>query len=158
LCELRAGDQVPADGTVTESRGLEIDESLLTGESDPEEKDAGREVLSGSIAVAGSGRFVVERVGADSYARQLAIEARRFTLVRSELMDGINTILRYVQWLLIPTALVLAVSQYSHDHDAHQAIAGTVAGVVAMVPEGLVLLTSLAFALAAVALARRQVL
>jgi cation-transporting ATPase E len=131
---------------------------LLTGESDPEEKIEGAEVLSGSIAVAGSGRFVAERVGNDAYARRLATEARRFTLVKSELMDGINTILRYVQWLLIPTGIVLAISQYSHDHDLHQSIAGTVAGVVAMVPEGLVLLTSIAFALAALTLARRRVL
>jgi cation-transporting ATPase E len=158
LCELRAGDQVPADGVLQDAHGLEIDESLLTGESDPEQKSAGDEVLSGSIAVAGSGRFQATRVGADSYARQLATEARRFTLVRSELMDGINTILRYVQWALIPTSILLAISQFSQHHGWHDAIAGTVAGVVAMVPEGLVLLTSLAFGLAAVTLARRQVL
>ena len=158
LCELRAGDQVPADGVVQDAQGLEIDESLLTGESDPEEKRNGDEVLSGSIAVAGSGRFQATRVGADSYARKLATEARRFTLVRSELMDGINTILRYVQWALIPTAILLALSQFSQHSGWHDAIAGTVAGVVAMVPEGLVLLTSLAFGLAAVTLARRQVL
>jgi cation-transporting P-type ATPase E len=158
LCELRAGDQVPADGVLQDAQGLEIDESLLTGESDPEEKAVGDEVLSGSIAVAGSGRFQATRVGADSYARKLATEARRFTLVRSELMDGINTILRYVQWALIPTAMLLAISQFSQNHGWHDAIAGTVAGVVAMVPEGLVLLTSLAFGLAAVTLARRQVL
>ncbi|HET9729359.1 MAG TPA: HAD-IC family P-type ATPase, partial [Acidimicrobiia bacterium] len=158
LCELRAGDQVPADGELRESDGLEIDESLLTGESDPVTKQLGDDVLSGSIAVAGAGRFVATKVGADSYARKLATEARRFALVRSELMDGINTILRYVQWALLPTAALVAISQFHLRHDFHHAVAGMVAGVVAMIPEGLVLLTSIAFAVAAVTLARRRVL
>jgi cation-transporting ATPase E len=158
LCEVRAGDQLPADGVLQDANGLEVDESLLTGESDPDEKRAGDEVLSGSIVVAGSGRFVATHVGADAYARKLATEARRFQLVHSELVDGINTILKYVQWLLIPTAALLAFSQFSQHHGFHQSIAATVAGVVAMVPEGLVLLTSIAFGLAAVTLARRRVL
>ena len=92
--------------------GLELDESMLTGESDPVAKDEGDEVLSGSIVVAGRGRFQVTRVGADAYARRLATEARRFTLTRSELIDGINQILRYVQWAMVPTAILLAFSQF----------------------------------------------
>jgi len=158
LCDLRAGDQVPADGVLTTVTGLELDESMLTGESDPVLKHPGDEVLSGSIVVAGSGRFQATRVGADAYARRLAIEARRFSLVRSELMDGINTILRYVQWALIPAAALLAISQFTTNHSFHETVSGTVAGIVAMVPEGLVLLTSLAFAVAAVRLARDHVL
>jgi cation-transporting ATPase E len=158
LCDLRAGDQVPADGNVCKADGLEIDESMLTGESDPVSKNEGDEVLSGSIVVAGSGCMQTTRVGPDAYARRLAREARRFELVRSELMDGINTILRYVQWALFPTALLLAFSQFHVQPTTKEAIAGVVAGVVAMIPEGLVLLTSLAFAVAAVTLARRQVL
>src|SRR4029077_14379274 len=145
-------------GTIVASDGIEVDESLLTGESDPVNKTAGEEVLSGSIVVAGSGRFVATRVGPDAYARRLAAEARRFTLVHSELMDGINTILRYVQWAIIPTALLLALSQFTVHDSFRESVAGVVAGIVAMVPEGLVLLTSLAFAVAAVTLARRQVL
>ncbi len=158
LCELRAGDQVPADGILCRVEGLELDESLLTGESDPRPKGPGDEVLSGSIAVAGSGCFEATRVGADAYARRLATEARRFALTRSELMDGIDRILRYVQWALLPTAVLLAFSQFRVQDSTRAAIAGVVAGVVAMVPEGLVLLTSLAFGVAALALARRQVL
>ena len=158
LCDLRAGDQVPADGVLLSVEGLELDESLLTGESDPVAKGEGDEVLSGSIAVAGRGRFQATRVGSDAYARRLATEARRFTLTRSELMDGINQILRYVQWALGPTAVLLAFSQFHVQHNNRAAIAGVVAGVVAMVPEGLVLLTNLAFGVAAVTLARRQVL
>ena len=119
---------------------------------------AGDEVLSGSIVVAGAGRFQATRVGADAYARRLATEARRFSLVRSELMDGINLILRYVTWAIVPTAALLALSQFRAHEGWREAMSGVVAGVVAMVPEGLVLLTSLAFAVAAVTLARRQVL
>jgi cation-transporting ATPase E len=158
LLELRTGDQVVADGVVRASNGLEIDESLVTGESEPIGKDTGDELLSGSIVVAGSGRFQATRVGADSYARRLATEARRFTLTRSELVDGTNRILRYVQWALVPTAALLAISQFSALDEFRAAVAGAIAGVVAMIPEGLVLLTSLAFAVAAVTLAGRRVL
>ena len=115
-------------------------------------------MLSGSIVVAGSGRFQTTRVGADAYARRLASEARRFTLVRSELAEGINTILRFVTYALVPTAALLAYSQLRAHSGWREAVSGVVAGVVAMVPEGLVLLTSLAFAVAAMSLARRKVL
>jgi len=159
LLEIRAGDQIPADGVVRASEGLELDESLLTGEADPVDKPVDGDVLSGSIVVAGRGQIQTTAVGADAYARRLATEARRFTLVRSEIQAGINRILIYVTWALVPTAAVLALSQFAAEHESwREAVAGTVAGVVAMVPEGLVLLTSLAFAIAAVSLARRQVL
>ncbi|MDQ1456165.1 MAG: cation-transporting P-type ATPase [Actinomycetota bacterium] len=158
LCDLVGGDQVPADGVLRAGDGLEVDESLLTGESDPVAKELGAEVLSGSIVVAGRGRFQATHVGPDAYARRLATEARRFTLTRSELVDGVNQILRYVQWALLPTAVLLAFSQFRVQDSNRAAIAGVVAGVVAMVPEGLVLLTSLAFGVAAVTLARRHVL
>ncbi len=158
LLELRAGDQVVADGIVRTSDGLEIDESLLTGESEPVGKDEDGEVLSGSIVVAGSGVFQATRVGADAYARRLATEARRFTLARSELVEGTNRILQLVQWAIVPTALLLAFSQFKAYHGARRAVAGVIAGIVAMIPEGLVLLTSLAFAVAAITLARKRVL
>ena len=157
LLELRPGDQVPCDGVVHTVDGLEVDESLLTGESDPLDKGPGDEVLAGSFVVAGSGRFQATRVGADSYARKLTAEARRFQLTSSELMDGINTILRIVTWVLIPVSALLLWSQ-SRDHELDTALRFTVAGVVAMVPEGLVLLTSIAFMVAALSLARRRVL
>jgi cation-transporting ATPase E len=158
LLQLRTGDQVPADGTVHGSDGLELDESLLTGESDPVAKEPDDEVLSGSFVVAGAGTVQATRVGADAYARKLAAEARRFSLVRSELMDAINLILKWVTWAIFPTAAILALSQFNNDHGWREAASGTVAGVVGMVPEGLVLLTSIAFAVAAVTLARRNVL
>ena len=157
LLELRTGDQVPADGEVRTAAGLEIDESLLTGEADPVDKAPADEVLSGSFVVAGSGRVQATRVGADAYARKLAAEARRFTLVRSELVEGINTLLRYIQYALLPVSALLLWRQLGNN-DVEGALVGVVAGVVGMVPEGLVLLTSLAFGIAAVTLARRNVL
>ena len=157
LCELRTGDQVPADGVVRRADGLEIDESLLTGESDPIEKPPGSQVLSGSIVVAGAGAFQATAVGPDAYARKLAAEARQFQLVRSELMEGINFLLRLIQYALFPVSALLLWQQLQTDQ-VSGALTSTVAGVVGMVPEGLVLLTSLAFGIAAVTLARRRVL
>jgi len=157
LLELRTGDQVPADGVVQATSGLEIDESLLTGESDPVDKTPGAEVLSGSFVVAGSGAVQVTRVGAEAYARKLALEARRFTLTRSELMDGINLILRIVQYALFPVSGLL-LWRFLGSRDIDKAMTDVVAGVIGMVPEGLVLLTSVAFGIAAVTLARRNVL
>src|SRR5581483_1599695 len=90
LLQLSSGDQVVADGVITEAQGLQVDESLLTGEVDPVDKHPGDTVLSGSFAVAGTGRFQATAVGADAYARRLTAEARQFTVVSSDLRDGIN--------------------------------------------------------------------
>jgi cation-transporting ATPase E len=157
LVELQTGDQVPADGRVQVSDGLELDESLLTGESDPVLKRSGDQALSGAIVVAGNGRFQATAVGPDAYARKLAAEARRFTLTQSELVDGINRILRFVTWLLVVVVPLLFWRELQ-DQDLSHAITGAVSGVVGMVPQGLVLLTSISFGLAAVTLARRRVL
>jgi cation-transporting P-type ATPase E len=158
LVVLRSGDQVVADGVVRTATGMEIDESLLTGESEPLEKRPGDRLLSGSFVVAGAGAYRTTAVGADAYARKLATEARRFAPARSELMDGINRLLRYVTWALGPVAALLIVSQFRANSDLAGAVSGAVAGVVGMVPQGLVLLTSIAFGVAAVTLARRNVL
>ncbi len=158
ILELRSGDQVCADGVVTTSDGLELDESLLTGESDPIEKGAGDDVLSGSIVMAGNGRFQATKVGLDAYALQVTSEARRFSLVRSELQDGTNRILVYVTWAIVPCTALLLWSQLRGPGTYHTQLVRVVAGVVALVPEGLVLLTSLAFLIAARVLARRRVL
>jgi cation-transporting P-type ATPase E len=159
LVDLRAGDQLVADGVVRESASLQADESLLTGESEPVDKRAGDRLLSGSFVVAGSGGYQATGVGAEAYARKLAAQARRFTLVRSELMAGINQILRYVTWAIPPVAVLLVVSQLRTTHQtAREGATSTVAALVGMVPQGLVLLTSIAFGAAAVTLARRRVL
>ena len=160
LLELRTGDQVCADGVVTNGTGFEVDESLLTGESEPVAKRAGDHVLSGSIVVSGTARFQATGVGAEAYATALAIEARRFALVRSELVTGINTLLRWISVTMLVVGPLLLWSQFrsTDNHGWQDALTGTVAALVGMVPEGLVLLTSLAFVIAAVTLARRQTL
>jgi cation-transporting ATPase E len=158
VLELQPGDQVVVDGEVLAALGLELDESLLSGESEPVGKSPGDEVLSGSFVAAGSGWYRATRVGRDAYATQLAEEARRFTLTRSELRSGIDRILQIVTWLIVPTAGLLVISQLRSDASVRDALRGSVAGTVAMVPEGLVLLTSIAFAVGVVRLARRRVL
>ncbi|MBV6702797.1 HAD-IC family P-type ATPase, partial [Kitasatospora aureofaciens] len=156
---LGIGDKVIVDGEVTEADGLEIDESLLTGEPDPVLKQPGAQVMSGSFVVAGAGAFTATRVGREAYAAQLAEEASRFTLVKSELRSGINSILRFITYLLIPTALGLIISQLAVEgRDWREAVRRMVAGIVPMVPEGLVLLTSVAFAIGVIRLGRKQCL
>src|SRR5215471_14125897 len=158
LVDLRSGDQLVADGVVRASAGLEADESLLTGESEPVDKYPGDRLLSGSFVVAGGGGYQATEVGAGAYARRLAAEARRFGLVRSELVDGINRILKYVTWVIVPLAVLLLVSQLHARVTVRDALTGTVAALVGVVPQGLVLLTSVAFGVAAITLARRSVL
>jgi cation-transporting P-type ATPase E len=158
VIELAPGAQVVVDGEVLRSEGLEIDESLLTGEADPVRKAPGDRMLSGSFVGAGSGLMVATAIGADGYAAKLASEARRFTLTRSELRSGVDRILRWVTFAIVPTAALLFVSQLRHHEDWRRAVSGAVAGTVAMVPEGLVLLMSVAFAFAVLRLAKRDVL
>jgi cation-transporting ATPase E len=158
LVEVGPGDQFVADGVVEVAQGLEVDESLLTGESEPVAQPAGAEVRSGSFAVAGARWSRGTRVGAEVYARRIADEARAFRLVRSELRAGIDRILRYVTWAIVPAGGLLVASQVAHHHTPADAVRGSVAGIGSMVPEGLVLLTSTAFAAGAVRLGRRRVL
>ncbi|WP_031509400.1 HAD-IC family P-type ATPase [Streptomyces megasporus] len=159
LVELGPGDKVVVDGTVAESEGLEVDESLLTGEADPVHKRPGDTVMSGSFVVAGSGSFTTTKVGREAYAAQLAEEASRFTLVHSELRSGISQILKYITWMIVPAAIGLVLSQMLvEDNDPDEAIRRMVGGIVPMVPEGLVLLTSIAFAIGVIRLGRKQCL
>jgi len=101
VLELRPGDQVVVDGAVLAADGLEVDESLLSGESQPITKEPGAEVLSGSFVAAGTGRYRATKVGRASYAASLAEQAKRFTLVRSELRTGINGIIALVSWPIV---------------------------------------------------------
>ncbi len=158
VMELAPGDQVVVDGDVLSGVGLEIDESLLTGEADPVDKATGDPVLSGSFVSAGSGHYVATRIGADSYAASLAEEARRFKLADSELRSGVNTILRWLTAIIPPAAGLLALRLLITEDLWEEALRGTVAAAVAMVPDGLVLLTSLSFIVGVIALARRQAL
>ncbi|MFE0532583.1 cation-translocating P-type ATPase [Streptomyces nigra] len=159
LVEIGPGDKAVVDGVCVEADGLEIDESLLTGEADPVVKRPGDPVLSGSFVVAGGGAFQATKVGREAYAAQLAEEASRFTLVHSELRSGISTILKYVTWMMVPAAIGLIITQlFVKENDLDDSIARTVGGIVPMVPEGLVLLTSVAFAIGVIRLGRQQCL
>ena len=167
VVRLSSGQQVPADGEVITSEGLEIDESILTGESRPVRPERGEQVMSGTTVTAGTGLFRTTAVGGDAYAHRLAREARRYSLVVSELQAGTNRVLHWISWVIVPVALVLVWSQlrlsgsiaeaWSSGAWRHAVVAG-IAGVVSMVPQGLVLLTSVNFATASLALARRNVL
>jgi cation-transporting ATPase E len=158
LVEARAGDQVHVDGEVREAAGLEVSEALLTGEATPLTKRAGDQVLSGSFVVAGRGSYEATRVGEACYARRLAAEARRFQLVRSELVAGINRILGLITWALPPLAILLVVSQLRAHPLLGDAVRASVAGIVTLVPEGLFLLTSVSMAVAVIRLGRRRIL
>ncbi len=155
---LTLGDQIAVDAEVLEGSAIEVDESLLTGEAEPVSKTSGDPVLSGSFVVAGSAVVRATAVGANSYAFRLSSEARQFSLVTSELRSGINKVIKLVSWLMIPTAVLLVSSQFAAHDGFIAAVQASVAGLVAMVPEGLVLLTSIAFAVGATQLAGRKVL
>lgn len=167
LLVLRAGDQIPADARLVAAHGLEVDESMLTGESRPIQKGADTEVLSGSLVVAGEGTARVSRVGEDAYANAFAAEARRFSLVSSELRTAIDKVLRWVGWGIGPVALLLLNAQLAllggwatawENGTWTEAAVDTIAAVTAMIPLGLVLMTSIAFAVGAARLARKEVL
>ncbi|MCL2787108.1 MAG: HAD-IC family P-type ATPase [Micrococcales bacterium] len=156
---LELGDQVVADGEVVDSSELEIDESLLTGESDPVVKKQGDTVLSGSIVVAGAGAAQVTAVGEASYAAKVATHAKRFQRAHSELLASTNTVLKWISWMLAIVGPVLVWGQLRLDTGQWRvAVIHATAAIVGMIPEGLVLLTSMAFMLATMTLARREVL
>jgi cation-transporting ATPase E len=158
VIELGPGDQVVVDGEILAADGLEVDESLLTGESDPVVKTPGTTVLSGSFVSSGSGVYRATKVGREAYAAQLEEEASRFTLVNSELRNGINTILKVITWLLVPAGILSVYNQLSGRQALPDALRGMVAALVPMVPEGLVLMTTIAFAVGVVRLGRRSCL
>ncbi|NUR73912.1 MAG: HAD-IC family P-type ATPase [Hamadaea sp.] len=155
---LATGEKAPVDGEVVDSDHLEIDESLLTGESDPVDKAAGDRVLSGSFAVAGAGAFRATKVGDDAYAAKIASDAGRFSLAHSELYRGINRFLGLLTWVIIPVGALLVIAQFTRGSNVSEAVIGSVAGVVPMIPEGLVLMTSVAFAVGVIRLGRKRCL
>jgi cation-transporting ATPase E len=164
---LRAGDQVLADAVVLTSSSLEVDESLLTGESDAIAKTEKDVVLSGSSVIAGSAMVRTIRVGAESYSTAITLEARRFSLVSSELRNSLARIIKWITWALIPLMLIAFNGQMQAvggwqkafaDGDWVHAAVASIASIISMIPQGLVLITSITFALAAVKLARQQVL
>lgn len=159
LIALRTGDQIVVDGEIEQSQGLEIDESLLTGEADPVDKQIGDPAMSGSFVVAGSGYMRATKVGRDSFAAGLTEAAKQFHTTNSELREALNKFIKYVSYFLIPVGVALFLSQlFRAELPLDEAIRGTIIGVVTMVPEGLVLLTSIAMAVAVINLGRKRVL
>jgi len=159
IIEIGPGDQIVVDGEIVEEANLEVDESLLTGEADPIAKDPGDQVMSGSFVVAGTGAYRATKVGREAYAARLAEEASKFTLVNSELRSGINKILQFITYLLIPAGLLIIYTQlFTTDAGWRESVLRMVGALVPMVPEGLVLMTSIAFAVGVIRLGRRQCL
>ncbi len=159
IVELGPGDQLIVDGTLIESSGLEIDESLLTGEAEAIDKELGAPLLSGSFVVSGSGAYRATAVGRDSYSARLVDDAKKFVLTRSELRAGIDRILGLVTLLIVPAgALIIYTQLFASGQELRPALVGTVAALAPMVPEGLVLMTSIAFALGVVRLGRMNCL
>ncbi|WP_145943732.1 HAD-IC family P-type ATPase [Corynebacterium glyciniphilum] len=161
LIVLRSGDEIVVDGTlvVTADSGFTVDESQLTGEADAVHKETGDEVLSGSFVTGGTAVFRAEKVGDEAYAARLAAEASEFSLTDSVLMSGINSILRVITWLLIPTgALTIWTQLVRSGTDVRESILSMAAAIVPMVPEGLVLMTSIAFAAGVIRLGQYKAL
>ena len=158
LVRIAPGDQIVADGTLAEAATLRVDEAILTGEAEPVARSAGDDVRSGSFAVEGVGAYVVSAVGADSYAAQLTGEARSFRHPRSPLERALNRLLFALVAVLVPLGVVLGYALWHRHAALHTAVPTSVAAVVTLVPEGLILLASLTYAVAALRMARRGAL
>jgi cation-transporting ATPase E len=158
LVRAEAGDQVVADGVVAASEGLELDESILSGESAPVVRGVGERLRSGSFVAEGAGAYVVEAVGAASYAERIAGEARAFRHPRSPLERALNRLLLVLVAVMVPLGILLVTVLSVRHKPTHEAVSTAVAGVLALVPEGLLLLSGLTMAVAALRMARRGVL
>jgi cation-transporting ATPase E len=153
-----AGDQLIADGEMIASRGMTLDESMLTGEADGIRKEPGDRVLSGSFCISGSGHYVVDAVREQSYAGRLAGEAKTFRHPPSPLQEEVNRVILACTYVMLPLAAILLITLKLRSTDIHEAAQTATAGLVTLIPEGMVLLMSVTFAVAAVRLARRDTL
>jgi cation-transporting ATPase E len=167
LLTLKAGDTIAADAVVIESDGLEVDESLMTGESVEVLKKNADALMAGTSVMAGAALAQVTGVGDSTNAAKMAADARRFSLVASELRESLAKVVRWISWLLLPIVLLSFFGQLRAlggwnqavaDGTLNQAVVGSVAALISLVPQGLVLLTSLALSLGAIRLARKNVL
>ena len=158
LVVLGAGDQVPADGVLRTAEGIELDESVLTGETRPVARDAGEGVRAGAFCAEGAGAFVASAVGADSYAGRLAGAARAFRHPLSPLQRGMNRLQLAMVALMIPLAAVLALALWHRHTDVGETVSTATAAVVTLFPEGLILLASVTYAVAALRMTRRGAL
>lgn len=155
---LNAGNQIVADAEVVEAEGLEVDESLLSGESRAVQKQTGDSVLSGSFVLAGQARVKVTTVGDDSYAGKLAKQAKQVKKPTAPLMNTLSKIIRVLAVVIIPIGAWLFYQQYTGSGDLRASVLGATAAMVGMIPEGLILLTGVTLTLGALKLARRKAL
>ena len=155
---IEPGDQLVADGETIASRGMTLDESMLTGEAEGVRRDAGERALSGSFCIAGSGRYRVDAVRGDSYAGRLAGEAKAFRHPPSPLQGEVNRVIVACTWAMAPLAALLLLTFQLRGTDLVEAAQTATAGLVTLIPEGMVLLMSVTFAVAAVRLARKDTL
>ncbi|HEY0318159.1 MAG TPA: HAD-IC family P-type ATPase [Solirubrobacterales bacterium] len=158
VVQVRPGDQLVADGEVIANRGLTVDESMLTGESDGIQKRTSDRVLSGSFCISGSGHYVVDAVREQSYAGKLAGEARAFRHPPSPLQEEVNRVIVACTYVMLPLAALLILTLKVRSVNLDEAAQTATAGLVTLIPEGLVLLMSVTFAVAAVRLAKRDTL
>lgn len=155
---LKSGGQIPADGVILDGE-VDVNESLLTGESDSIHKTCGSKVLSGSFVTSGKAMCLLTEVGHDCYMEKLSSEAKQFKRYKTELQRNLDTILKFISIIIVPLGIILFAKQYWISGSTYeQAALDTVAAVLGMIPEGLVLLTSVALALGAVRLVRRSTL
>lgn len=158
LIFLKTGDQVPADVKVLEGT-VEVNESLLTGESDNLSKSQGDELFSGSFVTSGEACCQVIHVGKDNYASQITSEAKEFKRHNSELRNSLNAILKVISIIIVPLGAMLFYKQYMIVGDTlKDSVVNMVAAVLGMIPEGLVLLTSVALTLGSMVLATKKTL
>lgn len=158
LIILSRGNQIPADGEVCQTSGIQVDESNLTGESNAVTKNIGDAVLSGSLVISGQALVELTAVGANSFANKLARSAKNQKHKASQLVDLINKIIKYLSYIIIPLGLILFIATFNKQHNINQAILGTSASIIGMIPQGLVLLTSVALAVGAMHLSRKNIL
>jgi cation-transporting ATPase E len=158
VVRIEPGDQLVADGETISSRGMTLDESMLTGEADGIRKGEGDRVLSGSFCVSGSGHCLVDAVREQSYAGKLAGEARAFRHPPSPLQREVNRVILASTYVMLPLAAILVFSLSIRNVGLDEAAQTATAGLVTLIPEGLVLLMSVTFAVAAVRLARNDTL
>ena len=158
ILEIGRGDQLPVDALIRQTAGLEVDESQITGESTPIIKTTGETLTSGSVILAGRAAVQATTVGHGSFVKQLAHSAKQKRRTASQLLTIINRIIKALTFAIIPLGVALFVSSMMRGQDLNRAILGTVASMVGMIPEGLVLLTSVALAAGALTLGRRHVL
>ena len=167
LLELKAGDQIVADAVILQSANLSVDESLVSGEAEPVSKVSGQDLISGSLVISGTALARVSRVGLETFSGKMTLEARRYSLANSEIRLALNRIILWISILLLPLAVIVSFGQiaafggwdkFSSGETRTDVLVSAIASIVSMVPQGLVLIASITFALAAIRLAKRDVL